>query len=87
MDIEDRTCACCGGDLHVALPVSMAIAIASGAAPERGYTAIIGGFRVSLLDGSRFQIRGLRRKRKLRAVFAASSTAISTIGINFGQMR
>ncbi len=43
----------------VALPLSMAIAIASGAAPERGlYTAIVGGFFVSLLGGSRFQIGG-----------------------------
>jgi len=43
----------------VALPLSMAIAIASGVGPERGlYTAIIGGFLVSLLGGSRFQIGG-----------------------------
>ena len=43
----------------VALPLSMAIAIASGAGPERGlYTAIIGGFLVSLLGGSRFQVGG-----------------------------
>lgn len=43
----------------VALPLSIAIAIASGVAPERGlYTAIVGGFVVSLLGGSRFQIAG-----------------------------
>src|SRR3546814_11513983 len=43
----------------VALPLSMAIAIASGATPERGlYTAVVGGFFVSLLGGSRFQIGG-----------------------------
>ncbi|MGE0182998.1 MAG: SulP family inorganic anion transporter [Parvularculaceae bacterium] len=43
----------------VALPLSMAIAIASGLGPERGlYAAIIGGFFVSLLGGSRFQIGG-----------------------------
>ncbi len=43
----------------VALPLSMAIAIASGATPAQGlYTAIIGGFLVSLLGGSRFQIGG-----------------------------
>lgn len=43
----------------VALPLSMAIAIASGVTPDRGlYTAIIGGFLVSLLGGSRFQIGG-----------------------------
>ncbi|HEY0919166.1 SulP family inorganic anion transporter [Devosia sp.] len=43
----------------VALPLSMAIAIASGAPPERGLiTAIVGGFLISLLGGSRFQIGG-----------------------------
>jgi SulP family sulfate permease len=43
----------------VALPLSMAIAIASGSTPERGlYTAIVGGFLVSALGGSRFQIGG-----------------------------
>lgn len=43
----------------VALPLSMAIAIASGVAPERGlYTAIIGGVLISLFGGSRFQIGG-----------------------------
>lgn len=43
----------------VALPLSMAIAIASGVGPERGlYTAIVGGFIVSALGGSRFQIGG-----------------------------
>jgi SulP family sulfate permease len=43
----------------VALPLSMAIAVASGVSPERGlYTAIVGGFVVSLLSGSRFQIGG-----------------------------
>ncbi|WP_052402360.1 SulP family inorganic anion transporter [Muricoccus aerilatus] len=43
----------------VALPLSMAIAIASGLGPDRGlYTAIVGGFLVSLLGGSRFQIGG-----------------------------
>jgi SulP family sulfate permease len=43
----------------VALPLSMAIAIASGVGPERGlYTTIIGGFLVSALGGSRFQIGG-----------------------------
>jgi SulP family sulfate permease len=43
----------------VALPLSMAIAIASGVSPDRGLTtAIVGGFIVSLLGGSRFQIGG-----------------------------
>ena len=43
----------------VALPLSMAIAIASGTTPERGlFTAIVGGFLISALGGSRFQIGG-----------------------------
>ncbi len=43
----------------VALPLSMAIAIASGVGPERGlFTTIIGGFLVSALGGSRYQIGG-----------------------------
>jgi SulP family sulfate permease len=43
----------------VALPLSMAIAVASGVGPERGlYAAIIGGTLVSALGGSRFQIGG-----------------------------
>lgn len=43
----------------VALPLSMAIAIASGVTPDRGlYTSIVGGFIVSALGGSRFQIAG-----------------------------
>ena len=43
----------------VALPLSMAIAIASGVSPDRGlYTAIVGGFIISALGGSRFQIGG-----------------------------
>ena len=43
----------------VALPLSMAIAIASGVTPDRGlFTAIVGGFIVSALGGSRFQIGG-----------------------------
>jgi len=43
----------------VALPLSMAIAIASGVTPARGLTtAIVGGFFVSLLGGSRFQVGG-----------------------------
>jgi SulP family sulfate permease len=43
----------------VALPLSMAIAIASGVTPDRGlFTAIVGGFCVSALGGSRFQIGG-----------------------------
>ena len=43
----------------VALPLSMAIAIGAGAKPENGlYTAVVGGFLISALGGSRFQIGG-----------------------------
>lgn len=43
----------------VALPLSLAIAIASGAEPADGLvTAIVGGFLISLLGGSRVQIGG-----------------------------
>lgn len=43
----------------VALPLSMAIAIASGATPAQGLvTAIVGGFMISALGGSRYQIGG-----------------------------
>jgi SulP family sulfate permease len=43
----------------VALPLSMAIAVASGVSPDRGlYTSIVGGIVVSALGGSRFQIGG-----------------------------
>lgn len=43
----------------VALPLAIAFAIASGVEPERGlFTAIIAGFFISLLGGSRVQIGG-----------------------------
>ncbi len=43
----------------VALPLAMAFAIASGVTPQAGiYTAVIGGFLVSALGGSRIQIGG-----------------------------
>ena len=43
----------------VALPLAMALAIASGATPDKGlHTAIIAGFLISLLGGSRVQIGG-----------------------------
>ena len=43
----------------VAMPLSLAIAIASGADPAKGIvTAIVGGFLISLLGGSRVQIGG-----------------------------
>lgn len=43
----------------VALPLAMAIAIASGTTPDKGLiTAVIAGFLISALGGSRFQIGG-----------------------------
>lgn len=43
----------------VALPLAMALAIASGATPEAGLvTAVVAGFLISALGGSRFQIGG-----------------------------
>lgn len=43
----------------VALPLAMAIAIASGASPEQGLlTAVVAGFLISALGGSRVQIGG-----------------------------
>lgn len=43
----------------VALPLAMALAVASGASPEKGLiTAILAGFFISLLGGSRVQIGG-----------------------------
>jgi SulP family sulfate permease len=43
----------------VALPLAMAIAIASGTTPDKGLiTAVVAGFLISALGGSRFQIGG-----------------------------
>ncbi len=43
----------------VALPLAIAFAIASGVSPEKGlYTAVIAGFVISVLGGSRVQIGG-----------------------------
>lgn len=64
--LPETTPALLGADLlagltvaMVAIPLSIAIAIASGAPPATGLvTAIIGGFLVSLLGGSRVQIGG-----------------------------
>lgn len=43
----------------IALPLSIALALASGVGPEQGiYTAIVAGFVIALLGGSRVQISG-----------------------------
>lgn len=43
----------------IALPLSIALALASGVGPEEGiYTAIVGGFVIAMLGGSPVQISG-----------------------------
>ena len=43
----------------IAIPLSMALAIASGVAPQYGlYTAMIAGFIIALTGGSRYSISG-----------------------------
>lgn len=43
----------------IAIPLAMALAIASGVAPQYGlYTAIIGGFVIALTGGSRYSVSG-----------------------------
>lgn len=43
----------------IALPLSIALALASGVSPEKGlYTAIVAGFVISFLGGSRVQVSG-----------------------------
>lgn len=60
----------------IALPLSIALAIASGVSPEKGlYTAIIAGFVVSLLGGSKVNISGPT---------AAFATIVAGIVFDFG---
>ena len=43
----------------VSIPLALALAIASGVSPAQGlYTAIVAGFFIALLGGSRYQIGG-----------------------------
>src|SRR5262245_7640333 len=56
----------------------MAIAIASGVTPDRGlYTAIVGGFLISALGGSRFQIGG-----PAGAFIVLVSATVATYGVD-----
>ena len=49
----------------IALPLSIALALASGVGPEQGlYTAIIAGFLISFFGGSTVQIAGQLRLRR-----------------------
>ncbi|MBR4420758.1 MAG: sodium-independent anion transporter, partial [Clostridia bacterium] len=60
----------------IALPLSIALAIASGVSPEKGlYTAIIAGFVISMLGGSKVNISGPT---------AAFATIVAGIVFNFG---
>ncbi|MBE7030697.1 MAG: STAS domain-containing protein [Ruminococcaceae bacterium] len=60
----------------IALPLSIALAIASGVAPEKGlYTAIVAGFVIALLGGSRVNISGPT---------AAFATIVAGIVAQFG---
>lgn len=60
----------------IALPLSIALAIASGVGPERGiFTAIIAGFVISFLGGSRVNISGPT---------AAFATIVAGIVVEFG---
>ena len=67
----------------VALPLAMAFGIASGAKPEQGiFTAIIAGFLISALGGSRVQIGGPAGFTAVRKSFAAWAGMCAC----FGQM-
>lgn len=60
----------------IALPLSIALAIASGVTPEKGlYTAIVAGFVIALLGGSRVNISGPT---------AAFATIVAGIVAQFG---
>ncbi len=62
----------------VALPLSMAIGVASGVPPERAlYAAVIGGFLVSALGGSRVQVGG-----PAGAFIVLVSATVATHGID-----
>ena len=55
----------------IALPLSIALALASGVSPEQGlYTAIVAGFLISALGGSKVQIAGPT------AAFASSRSSV-----------
>ena len=60
----------------VALPLAIAFAIASGVGPQAGlYTAIIAGFLISALGGSRVQIGGPTGAFVVIVYGASSNTA------------
>ena len=60
----------------LALPLSMAIAIGAGVTPDKGLvTAVVAGFLISALGGSRFQVAVLRRHLLLSSRRSWRSTA------------
>lgn len=69
----------------IAFPLSVALAISSGMSPERGlYTAIIGGFLVSLFGGSKVNIGGATAATVMTvftiiAQFGLAGLAIATV--------
>ena len=83
----------------IALPLSIALALASGVGPEQGlYTAIVAGFIVAFLGGSRVQIAGPtaafativvqhRRHRQNGRPYHFNSTGLSIIAIIMGLFR
>ena len=74
----------------VALPLAIAFAIASGVKPEQGlYTAIIAGFLISALSGSRVQIgcRAGHRARSLDRLRHRSAIRIRRAGDSNAYLR
>jgi SulP family sulfate permease len=73
----------------VALPLSMALAIAAGVAPQHGlYTAIVAGTVVALLGGSRFQVSGptaafVLLLSPIAAKFGLGGLLLATLGAGF----
>ena len=59
----------------IALPLSIALAISSGVSPEQGlYTAIVAGFFISLLGGSRVQIGDQVQRLWLLSIVSSQHT-------------
>src|SRR6266446_3197856 len=64
----------------VALPLAMAFAISSGMKPQAGlYCAIVAGFLISALGGSKFQVGG-----PTGALVVVAGINVETIGSRFG---
>ena len=74
----------------IALPLSIALALASGVSPEQGiYTAIFAGFVISFLGGSRVQIAGPTINAfilnvPILAIIAFNLSIVSTVAVPAG---